>query len=130
MSRVAGLIVQGFPGNPKTARALQASTSLLYDVFERYDPENLLLGQAQREILERQLELTRLRATMAGIARREIVKVYCQRLTPMAFPLWADGISSHLTTEDFTTRLDRMLRDLESDARQAEAPHLRPELEQ
>jgi ATP-dependent Lhr-like helicase len=129
VSRVAGLVVQGFPGNQKATRALQASSSLLYDVFERYDPENLLLEQAQREILERQLELTRMQTTMDAIATRSIVKIYCQRLTPMAFPLWADGISSHLTTEDFTTRLDRMLRDLENDAREPNAPHLRPELE-
>ena len=129
VSRVAGLIVQGFPGNPKTARALQASSSLLYDVFERYDPNNLLLEQAQREILERQLELTRLRQTMRDTSDREIVKVYCQRLTPMAFPLWADGISSHLSTEDFRTRLERMLRELEEDARTPQRPHLKPEID-
>ena len=128
VSRVAGLVVQGFPGNQKTARSLQASSSLLYEVFERYDPGNLLLEQAQREILERQLELTRLRATMEAASRKSIVKVYCQRLTPMAFPLWADGISSHLSTEDFTTRLERMLRELEEDARTPGQPHLKPEV--
>jgi ATP-dependent helicase Lhr and Lhr-like helicase len=128
VSRVAGLVMQGYPGNSKTARSLQASTSLLYDVFERYDPENLLLAQSQREILERQLEITRMQATMEAMATRSIIKVYCQRLTPMAFPLWADGISSHLSTEDFTTRLDRMLRDLENDALDSGAPHLRPEV--
>lgn len=126
VSRVAGLVLQGFPGSPKTARALQASSSLLYDVFERYDPGNLLLTQARREILERQLEFTRLHATMTDSAQRQLLRVHCHRLTPMAFPLWADSISSQLSTEDFTSRLERMLRDLET-AAAATASNLRPE---
>jgi hypothetical protein len=36
----------------------------------------------------------------------------------MAFPLWADGISSHLSTEDFAARLERMLAALEVAAAQ------------
>jgi ATP-dependent Lhr-like helicase len=113
VARVAGLVIQGFPGSPKTARALQASSGLLYDVFASYDPDNLLLVQARREVLERQLEITRLRHTLEALQRKRLVLQQCDRLSPMAFPLWADGISSHLSTEDFATRLDRMLTALE-----------------
>jgi len=116
VARVAGLVFQGFPGNPKPTRALQVSSGLLYDVFAKYDPENLLLAQAQREVLERQLEITRLQRTLDTLQRKSLILQPCKRLSPMAFPLWADGISSHLSTEDFATRLDRMLAALEAAA--------------
>ncbi|MFN8651498.1 MAG: hypothetical protein U0133_06330 [Gemmatimonadales bacterium] len=60
IARVAGLVFPGYPGSPKTLRQVQASSGLLYDVFTRYDPGNLLIHRAQREVLERQLEQTRL----------------------------------------------------------------------
>src|SRR5947208_16277123 len=55
IARVSGLILQGYPGQPNPARQLQASSSLLYEVFTEYDPENLLLRQAVREVLQRRL---------------------------------------------------------------------------
>ncbi|MGI8602856.1 MAG: DEAD/DEAH box helicase [Verrucomicrobiales bacterium] len=122
VARVAGLVIQGFPGNPKTARALQASSGLLYDVFAKYDPQNLLLEQAQREILERQLEIARLRDTLEGIRGKEIVLLPCERLSPMAFPLWADSISANFSTEDFATRLQKMLAQLEAAAAKRMSP--------
>ncbi|MEO6409476.1 MAG: ligase-associated DNA damage response DEXH box helicase, partial [Burkholderiaceae bacterium] len=51
IARVAGLVFSGFPGQPKSARQLQASSSLFYEVFAKYDAANLLLGQAQTEVL-------------------------------------------------------------------------------
>ncbi len=102
------------PGNQKSARTLQASSGLLYDVFAKYDPDNPLLAQAQREVLERQLELARLQETLDALAAKKLLVRRCERLSPIAFPLWADSISSHLTTEDFAQRLERMLASLEA----------------
>ena len=47
-------------------KQLQASSELIYDVFARYDPDNLLLFQAHREVLERQLEHSRLAGASSG----------------------------------------------------------------
>ena len=46
IARVAGLIDQGYPGQNKSSKQLQASSGLLYDVFTTYDSDNLLLKQA------------------------------------------------------------------------------------
>ena len=116
IARVAGLIVSGTPGSPPSTRHVQASSGLLYDVFARYDPGNLLLVQAQSEVLERQLEFSRLEATMHAMTKRQIVHENCARLTPMAFPLWAARISSRVSTEDNTMVLARMLAELEAAA--------------
>jgi ATP-dependent Lhr-like helicase len=127
IARVAGLILPGFPGQAKSARSLQVSSGLLYDVFARYDPDNLLLAQARRDILERQFEFQRLHDTLTALRQRSIVRLATRRLTPMAFPLWADLLSSRLSTESFTDRLSRMLADLESAAARPRNPLDRPE---
>ena len=116
VARVAGLILSGTPGAPPTLRALQASSGLLWDVFAKYDPGNLLLAQSQREVLERQMDFTRLESTLSGIRNREIILRHCPRLTPLAFPLWADRISHHVGKEDAATVLANMLAELESAA--------------
>jgi ATP-dependent Lhr-like helicase len=125
ISRVAGLVIENFPGPKRTKRNLQASTALLYNVFRQYDPDNLLLAQAQREILERQLEMTRLQSTLDKAARQNLVLVYTQNLTPLSFPLWAQRINTEsVSTEKFTTRLTKMLADLEQAATTPQPPEI------
>ncbi len=120
IARVAGLVMQGYPGRQKTNRQLQTSSSLLFEVFERYDPENLLLTQAKREILERQLELTRLRKVIQHLEQLPLVLVKTERLTPLAFPLWADQIGHNITSESRTDRIQAMLAKLEQTAEEAD----------
>src|SRR6476646_8026194 len=42
LARVAGLVFPGFPRSGTTARQLQMSSGLFFDVLRRYDPSNLL----------------------------------------------------------------------------------------
>jgi len=56
IARIAGLVFQGYPGQPQSNRQLQASSGLLWDVFNEYDPDNLLLRQSTREVLQRRDE--------------------------------------------------------------------------
>src|SRR6185436_8944453 len=83
IARVAGLVFPGLPRSGKTARQLQASSGLFFDVFQRYDPENLLLGQAHREVLERQLESSRLGRALERLAKSTVVITTPARTTPL-----------------------------------------------
>ena len=67
-------------------KQLQASSELLYDVFTRYDPDNLLVTQAHREVLERQLEQSRLGRALDRVAGGRTTVVEVERPTPLAFP--------------------------------------------
>lgn len=116
IARVAGLVVQNYPGQRKNTRDLQASSGLLFDVFTRYDQDNLLLAQAEREILERQLELTRLQGSMQQLAKCPFHLIEPGRLTPMAFGLWADRLNATVTGESYATRLASMIAELENAA--------------
>jgi len=113
IARVSGLILQPMPGRKSaTQRELQSSATLLYEVLQRYDPENLLLAQSEREILEKQLELTRLTAALRKLETQPFVLRETERLTPFAFPLWADRLQSTHIAADAATRLEAMLREL------------------
>lgn len=119
VARVAGLVFTGFPGQGKSVRQLQASSGLLYDVFTRYDPANLLVQQARREVLERQLEQSRLAATLQRLATARVTVVDVERPTPLAFPLLIDRSRDKLTSERLGDRVRRMTAALE---RAADAP--------
>ncbi len=67
IARIAGLIFQSHPGEQRSSRQLQASSSLYYDVFAQYDPDNLLLAQARAELLANELDMERLARTLRGM---------------------------------------------------------------
>jgi ATP-dependent Lhr-like helicase len=113
IARVSGLILQPMPGRQSASqRELQSSATLLYEVLQRYDPENLLLAQSEREILEKQLELTRLTAALKKLHTQPFLLQETEKLTPFAFPLWADRLQATHIAQDAATRLEAMLREL------------------
>lgn len=116
IARVANLVFQGYPGSSKTAKQLQVSSGLLYDVFERYEPDNLLLEQARREVLEDQLEVVRLRSCLEQLRARTFRINAVERLTPFSFPLWAAFIRSQQSSEGWSERIERMVAELEEEA--------------
>ncbi len=113
IARVAGLVFQGYPGQGQSARQLQASSGLLHDVFADYDPENLLLAQARREVLDRELEAPRLAAALDRMRRDRVLVTTPPRPTPFAFPLMVEMFREELSTEALEARVARMVADLE-----------------
>lgn len=116
IARIAGLVFQGFPGQPKSARQLQASSALFFSVFRQHDAGNLLLTQAQREVLEQELELQRLRATLEQLQSRRISFHATQRATPFGFALMVERFREKLSTEKLSDRVARMVQALEKAA--------------
>ena len=103
-------------GSGRSDRQTQASAGLIFDVLTEHDAGNMLLAQARREVLERQFEFQRLAAAVERIATQEIRVVETSRLTPLAFPIWAEFIQSRLTTKDWLARITDMARELEQAA--------------
>jgi len=93
-------------------RAAYSSTSCANSI-----PGNLLLEQAQREVLERQLEFSRLQAALQRIVEQELILISPVKLSPLAFPLWAERIQSQqLRLEKAGDRIERLARQLEAAA--------------
>ncbi len=102
IARVAGLIFQGY-----------ASSGLVYDVFARYDPENLLLFQARREVLEKPLERSRLGRAWERVASGRVNVIDVERPTPLAFSLLVDRAREQVSSEKFLDRVKRLITPLE-----------------
>jgi ATP-dependent Lhr-like helicase len=117
VARVAGLVFPGYPGQAKAARQLQASAGLIHDVLNEYDPGNLLLRQARREVLDTNLERDRLKRALGRLSRARIVYVDLERCSPLAFPVLADRLrGSKVSSEKLNDRVRRMAMQLEKSA--------------
>ncbi|HEX2535205.1 MAG TPA: DNA ligase-associated DEXH box helicase, partial [Chitinophagaceae bacterium] len=110
---IGGLIFQGYPGDYKKTRHLQASAGLLFNVFQEYEKENVLLRQAYQEVFDQQMEELRLRNMLDRIQRSRIVITYPERLTPFCFPIKVDSMRENLTSEKLEDRVRRMQAQLE-----------------
>jgi len=122
IARVAGLVFQGYPGQPKTNRQVQATSGLIYEVFARWDPANPLLGQAEREVLERQLEFRRLTEALRRMASAPIVIRQAHKPTPFAFPIMVSRFREKLTSEKLADRVRRMQLEFDKAAPPRGAP--------
>ena len=116
IARVAGLVFQGYPGQPKTNRQVQATSGLIWEVFERWDPANPLLGQAEREVLERQLEFSRLAAALRRMAEQPVLLRQTHKPSPFAFPIMVSRFREKLTSEKLADRVKRMQLDFDKAA--------------
>ncbi len=108
IARVAGLVLTGPAHARRTMRQVQSSASLLYDVFTRYDPGNLLLLQARREVVEQQFERDRLQSVLDRLAAHALECVDTSRPSPLAFPLVVERLA--VDAASMETLLDRIER--------------------
>ena len=108
IARVSGLVFQGYRGSEKTAKQMQVSSSLLYDVLLEHEPHNLLLQQASTEVLERQFELTRMLASLERVRSLEPLFVKTVKFSPLAFPLVFERLAAKVSSETLSERLEKM----------------------
>jgi ATP-dependent Lhr-like helicase len=109
IAQVSGLITQAMPGQNKTGGQLQISAALLFDVFQKHEPDHLLLEQARREVLEEQLEQPRLRAALARMASSAWQLQRIARPGPLAFPLLVERLNSRFSNETLLERVQRLI---------------------
>jgi ATP-dependent Lhr-like helicase len=116
IAHIGGLVFTGYPGQQVKNKHLQASTSLLFEVFNEYEPDNLLVRQAYNEALAFQLEEFRLRMALQRIVKQTIVLKTIERPTPFAFPIMVDSLGrERLTTETLEERISKMARQYGAD---------------
>lgn len=108
VARVSGLVAQNYPGVRKTGRQAFSTASLMYDVFREFEPDNLLLQQARREVLQRQYEASRLARTLSRLARAKVIFRVTDRPTPLGFPLVLERVGERLSSETLQSRVEKM----------------------
>lgn len=114
IASIAGLVFQGYPGKPTTFKHIQANSSLLFQVFEQYDPDNLLLKQAHLEALNQQMEQEKFVKAMNKINKMEIVIKHPVQFTPFSFPLMVDRLSrTSISSETIEDKVAKILAQME-----------------
>lgn len=113
IAKISGLIFQGYPGKQKKERHLQSSSSLLFDVFKSYDPDNLLFLQTYDEVMTFQFEEQRLRDSLKKIQAQKLIITQPDNYTPFSFPIIVDRLSrDRLSSERLEDRVKRMLKEM------------------
>lgn len=105
---IAGLVFKGYPGNFKKDRHLQSSSQLFFQVFQEYEPNNLLLLEAYDEVMTFQLEEARLRRALQRINQQHILLKKPNKATPFSFPIIVDRLREKLTSEKLEDRIKKM----------------------
>ncbi len=106
---ISGLAFQGFPGQRQGVRHLQSHSGLLFDVFQDFDPQNLLFRQAYDELLDQQMEWTRLRRVLERMRLKRVVLERTDHPTPFSFPLVVNRLREKMSSEQLEDRIEKML---------------------
>jgi ATP-dependent Lhr-like helicase len=108
IARVAGLVHQNLPGRKHSQRQLQSSSGLLFDVLRRFDPGNLLVQQAEREVMEEQFNSTGLYKLLLKLQNTPIRLQETDTFSPLALPLYMERISAQISSETLAERIERI----------------------
>lgn len=109
IAKISGLIFQGFPGKKKKERHLQSSSSLMFDVFKEYDPNNLLFSQTFEEVLTFQLEESRLRTALKRIQDQQLLISQPAHYSPFSFPIIVDRLNrERVSSESITDKVAKL----------------------
>ena len=110
IARIAGLVITRLPGKQKSARQIRTSSELIFKVFQRFDPENLLLRQVKQELMKDGIDKRRLRLALQRIQKSDFVMKELDRLTPFSMPLWASRAALSIDSEPLRDRI-KMIQD-------------------
>jgi ATP-dependent Lhr-like helicase len=117
IASIAGLVFQGYPGKPTSFKHIQANSGLLFQVFEDYEPDNLLLKQARAEVLNQQMEQELVIEAVRKINRQSIQVRYPSQLTPFSFPILVDRLSrTSLSSESVEDKIAKILAQMDLDS--------------
>ena len=109
IASISGLVFQGYPGKPTTFKHIQANSSLLFQVFETYDPNNLLLKQAHQEALNTQMGQEKFIQAMEKLNQQKIVVQHPVQFTPFSFPIMVDRLNrTSISSESIEDRIAKI----------------------
>lgn len=113
IASISGLVFKGYPGKYKKDKHLQSSSQLFFEVFKDYENNNLLFLQAFEEVMEFQLEETRMKEAMDRIEKQHIILQVLEKPSPFSFPIMVDRLREKLSTEKLEDRIKKMKIQLE-----------------
>ncbi len=118
IAQISGLIPKNFPGNRRSAKNLQMNANLLYNVFSRFEPDNIFYRQAEIEANLEYLNFERLMKTLHAINRKKWISNTTLQPTPFSFPLIIERVSATVSGEELKDRVLKILKNYDRDTKQ------------
>ncbi|SMF43070.1 ligase-associated DNA damage response DEXH box helicase [Pseudobacteriovorax antillogorgiicola] len=106
IARIAGLVLQNYPGQRKSGRQVQVSSNLIYQVFERFERGNRLLKLAKDEVIHQQFEIHRLEKALQRLEKSRLLIKTVERLTPFSMPVWASRAATKFDSESLREKIE------------------------
>jgi len=116
IAQISGLVSPQISKTKGSIKHLYSSTSVLFDVLQKFESDNLLLHQAFDEVLELQLERKKLSQLCNELLKQPVIFRSPSQLTPFAFPLYVEKFRDQLSSEDFKTKIAALKVKLNSHA--------------
>lgn len=114
IAAISGLVFKGYPGQKVKEKHLQATSSIMFNVFEEYEPDHFLLNQAHEEVTNYQLEQNRLLSALERINKQKIILNRIPKPSPFSFPIMVDRLREKFSTETLEERIAKMQVELET----------------
>ncbi len=112
IAKISGLVFQGYPGKFKKERHIQSSSSLLFNVFQDFEPDNLLFLQTYEEVRTFQLEEGRLRNALEKISMQKLIINRPSGFTPFSFPIIVASLRREkMSSERLEDQVARLLEE-------------------
>jgi ATP-dependent Lhr-like helicase len=111
IAAISGLTFKGFPNKVVKEKHLHANSSLFFDVFSDYDPDNLLLRQAYEEAVYLHMDEVRMRRALNRLAQAEARFIQLDKPSPFSFPILVDRLRETLSTEPMEERVRQLMSD-------------------
>ena len=112
IAQISGL-VNNNPIKSKSSSQINISSGLLFDVFNKYEKDHLLIKQAEREAIKYELESDRIKESLNRIAELKIIINNIEEPSPFAFPLLVERLSNTISNETIETRIKKLINSYE-----------------
>jgi ATP-dependent Lhr-like helicase len=99
-------------GAERSARALQFSSEMIFEVLRQYEPDHPLLVEAYSEVTLRFLDLPRALAFMEKAAHLRWDLRETDRISPFSFGIFVSKIKETMTLEDPETTIERLYHEM------------------
>ena len=113
IAQISGLINNNNPSKLKTSTQLSISSNLLFEVFNKYENNHLLLKQSYEEVKKQQLEVERITSCLQRMSKLDLIFNETEFPSPFAFPLLVERLNNTLSNETIEERVNKLIRSYE-----------------
>ena len=113
IAQISGLINNNNPSKLKTSNQLSISSNLLFEVFNKYENNHLLLKQSYEEVKKQQLEIDRINGCLQRMSKSDLIINETKYPSPFAFPLLVERLNNTLSNETIEERVNKLIKSYE-----------------